>query len=335
MRRERLPAGRWLAEPVAEAVAETIAEGSQALLFLNRRGYAPLTLCRACGQRIECRNCSAWLVEHRFRKQLLCHHCGHGEPVPLACPGCGARGSLTPCGPGVERLAEEAAERFPGARAVILSSDLMSGPALRATLGDIAEGRFDLIIGTQLVAKGHHFPHLTLACVVDGDLALESSDPRAGERTWQLLAQVAGRAGRGDKPGRALVQTYVPDHPLMVAIRDGDREGFLDREKHTRETAGLPPYGRLAALVVSGLDQSETERFARTLGRRAPETDDIQILGPAPAPLHLVRGRYRWRFLLKAPRGSDLQAYLRDWLNAERPRGSLRVQVDMDPYSFV
>jgi primosomal protein N' (replication factor Y) (superfamily II helicase) len=298
-------------------------------------GYAPLTLCRACGQRIECRNCSAWLVEHRFRKQLLCHHCGHNEPVPSACPGCQAQGSLTPCGPGVERLAEEAAERFPGARTVILSSDLMSGSALRATLSDIAEGRYDLIIGTQLVAKGHHFPHLTLACVIDGDLVLETSDPRAGERTWQLMAQVAGRAGRGEMPGRALVQTYVPDHPLMQAIKAGDRDGFLAREKHTREAAGLPPYGRLAALVISGPDQGETERFARSLGRLAPTSEAIQILGPAPAPLHLVRGRYRWRFLLKAARGNDLQGFLRHWLAAERPRGSLRIQIDIDPYSFV
>jgi hypothetical protein len=196
MRRQQVPAGRWLAEPVAEAVADTIAAGSQALLFLNRRGYAPLTLCRACGQRLECRNCSAWLVEHRFRKQLLCHHCGHHEPVPPACPGCQAEGSLTPCGPGVERLAEEAAERFPDARTVILSSDLMSGAALRATLSDIAEGRYDLIIGTQLVAKGHHFPHLTLACVVDGDLVLETSDPRAGR------AHLAA-SGPGRRPRRA------------------------------------------------------------------------------------------------------------------------------------
>jgi primosomal protein N' (replication factor Y) len=335
MRREHLPAGRWLAGPVADAVAATIAAGSQALLFLNRRGYAPLTLCRACGQRLECRNCSAWLVEHRFRRQLLCHHCGHAEPVPLACPGCGAQGSLTPCGPGVERLAEEAAERFAGARTIILSSDLMSGSALRATLSDIAEGRYDLIIGTQLVAKGHHFPHLTLACVVDGDLVLETSDPRAGERTWQLLAQVAGRAGRGDKPGRALVQTYVPDHPLMQALKAGDQERFLSREKHTRETAGLPPYGRLAAVIVSGRDQAETERFAHMLARRKPHEETIQVLGPAPAPLHLVRGRYRWRFLLKAPRSSDLQAFLRTWLTAGRPRGSLRIQIDVDPYSFV
>jgi primosomal protein N' (replication factor Y) (superfamily II helicase) len=335
MRRQQLAAGRWLAEPVAEAVAATIAAGSQALLFLNRRGYAPVTLCRACGQRIECRNCSAWLVEHRFRKQLLCHHCGHAEPVPLACPGCRAEGSLTPCGPGVERLAEEAAQRFAGARTVILSSDLMSGPALRATLDDIARGRYDLIIGTQLVAKGHHFPHLTLACVVDGDLVLETSDPRAGERTWQLLAQVAGRAGRGEQPGRALVQTYVPEHPLMQALKAGDRDGFLSREKHTRETAGLPPYGRLAALIVSGRDQGETEQFARLLARRAPAHEAIQLLGPAPAPLHLVRGRYRWRFLLKAPRNSDLQAFISAWLAVERPRGSLRIHIDIDPYSFV
>ena len=335
MRRQQLSAGRWLAEPVAEAVTAAIAAGNQALLFLNRRGYAPLTLCRTCGHRLECRNCSAWLVEHRFRRQLLCHHCGHTEPVPLVCPGCGAEGSLIPCGPGVERLAEEAVERFSGARTVILSSDFMSGSDLRATLSDIAEGRYDLIIGTQLVAKGHHFPHLTLACVVDGDLVLETSDPRAGERTWQLLSQVAGRAGRGDRPGRALVQTYVPDHPLMQALKAADRDDFLRREKFTRQTAGLPPYGRLAALIVSGRDHAETERFAQALARRAPAVSAIQLLGPAPAPLHVVRGRYRWRFLLKGPRSSSLQSFLRTWLADQRPSGSLRIHIDMDPYSFI
>jgi len=335
LRRHEPQAGRWLAEPVAAAVTETLAEGAQALLFLNRRGYAPLTLCRACGYRFECRNCSAWLVEHRFRNELMCHHCGHTEPMPQACPHCGAEGKLAPCGPGVERLAEEAEARFPGARTVILSSDLLSGAALRAVLLDIAEKRFDLIIGTQLVAKGHHFPHLTLACVVDGDLTLETSDPRAGERTWQLLAQVAGRAGRGERPGRALVQTYNPDHPLMRSLAAGDREGFLEREKRVRETAGLPPYGRLAAVIVSGIEPAETERFAQALARRVPREEGIRVLGPAPAPLHLVRGRRRWRFLLRAHRGAPVQAFLARWLSQVKTPGSLRVDVDIDPYSFL
>lgn len=328
--------GQWLSERAAGAVAETLAQGFQALLFLNRRGYAPLTLCRACGHRFECPNCSAWLVEHRFRDQLLCHHCGHAEPLPGACPACGVEGKLAACGPGVERLAEEARTRFPEARLAILSSDLSWGTNLRQMLVDIGEGRYDLIVGTQLVAKGHHFPHLTLACVVDGDLALETSDPRAGERTWQLLAQVAGRAGRGEKPGRAMIQTYSPDHPLMRSLASGDREGFLKREKGLRERAGMPPYGRLAAVIVSGAEAAETERFARALAARMPSPpDEVRILGPAPAPLHLVRGRRRWRFLAIGGRGRLLQPFLSEWLAGVKAPGSLRVDIDVDPYGFL
>ncbi len=328
-------AGNWLSEPLAGAVTKTLEKGDQALLFLNRRGYAPLTLCRACGHRMECPNCSTWLVEHRFRRVLMCHHCGHQDAVPEACPYCKTADALVPCGPGVERLAEEAAQRFPDARMTILSSDLQRGASLRNTIADVANGTYNLIIGTQLVAKGHHFPGLTLAGVVDADLALETSDPRAGERTWQLMSQVAGRAGRGDRPGRALVQTFVPDHPLMQALADGDRDAFLAHEKHIRQAAGLPPYGRLASLIISGKDAAETDSFTRLLARRAPNTRDVHVLGPAPAPLYMVRGRYRWRFLIKCTRDVDIQSFLQTWLTDIKPRGSLRLAVDIDPYSFM
>ncbi len=327
--------GQWLSDPLAEAVDSTLQAGDQALLFLNRRGYAPLTLCRTCGHRLECPNCSTWLVEHRFRRQLMCHHCGHQDQVPEACPYCKAENTLVPCGPGVERLAEEAVQRFPDARITILSSDLQRGHILRATLADVASGQYNLIIGTQLVAKGHHFPGLTLAGVIDADLALETSDPRAGERTWQLMAQVAGRAGRGDKPGRALIQTFMPDHPLMQALQAGDRAAFLDHEKQIRQAAGLPPYGRLAGLIISGKDAAETESFTRFLARRAPATRDVHVLGPAPAPLHMVRGRYRWRLILKCARDGDLQPFLKSWLAGVKTRGSLRLAIDIDPYSFM
>ncbi|MGI9462722.1 MAG: replication restart helicase PriA, partial [Aestuariivirgaceae bacterium] len=328
-------AGQWLSEPLADAVAETLKAGDQALLFLNRRGYAPLTLCRACGHRLECPNCSTWLVEHRFRRLLMCHHCGHQAQVPDHCPYCKTADSLVPCGPGVERLAEEAALRFPDARMTILSSDLQRGINLRTTIADVTNGTYNLIIGTQLVAKGHHFPGLTLAGVIDADLALETSDPRAGERTWQLMAQVAGRAGRGERPGRALVQTYMPDHPLMQALKDGDRDAFLDHEKQIRQAAGLPPYGRLAGLIISGKDAAETDSFTRFLAHRAPATSDVHVLGPAPAPLHMVRGRYRWRFLIKCNRDVDIQAFIKSWLTDIKTRGSLRLAIDVDPYSFM
>jgi primosomal protein N' (replication factor Y) (superfamily II helicase) len=327
--------GAWISPPLLAQVTQALDAGDQVLLFLNRRGYAPLTLCRACGHRLECPNCAASLVEHRFRRQLMCHHCGHIEPMPRACPKCGVEGKMVPVGPGVERLAEEAARRFPAARIAILSSDLSRGTLLRDALRDVAKGDYNLVIGTQLVAKGHHFPHLTLVGVVDADLALESSDPRGGERTWALMAQVAGRSGRGEKPGRALVQTYVPEHPLMQALKKGDRDAYLNLEKAIREQAGLPPYGRLAAIIISGAEAGETERFAKSLARVAPLAEGITVLGPAPAPIALVRGRHRWRFLVKAGREQNIQGFLREWLKDVKPKGSLVLHVDVDPYNFL
>jgi primosomal protein N' (replication factor Y) len=335
MRTAPLERGAWLSEPLAAAVRETLDAGDQALLFLNRRGYAPLTLCRACGHRFECPNCSASLVEHRFRRQLMCHHCGHVEPVPHVCPACRAEQSLVPCGPGVERLAEEAGRRFPDAKMAILSSDLSRGTLLIDAIRDVESGKFNLVIGTQLVAKGHHFPELTLAGIVDADFALESGDPRTGERTWQLLSQVSGRAGRGEKRGRALIQTYQPAHPLMTALAAGDRDGFIGKEKRVREAGELPPYGRLAAIIISGRDAQETERFARGMAKQLPIGEGIQVLGPAPSPLHLIRGLYRWRFLVKSKREVSVQAYISAWLETIKPKGSLRVAVDIDPYSFL
>lgn len=335
MRTEKTASGQWLSEPLIANIRQTLAGGDQALLFLNRRGYAPLTLCRACGFRLDCPHCAASLVEHRFRNILMCHHCGHQETLTPACPKCGSLEKMVPVGPGVERLAEETATLFPEARLTILSSDLVRGQSLREVIREVENGTHNLVIGTQLVAKGHHFPHLTFVGVVDADLALESSDPRAGERTWALLAQVAGRAGRGEKPGHALVQTYAPDHPLMQALQSGNREAYLTQEKLIRESAGLPPYGRMAALIISGEDAATTERFARSLVMIIPPTDDIQVLGPAAAPIAVIRGRHRWRLLVKASRDVDIQAFLKSWLGDVKPKGSLNLQIDVDPYGFL
>ncbi len=335
MRAATPAAGRWISEPLAQAIGSALAQGEQALLFLNRRGYAPLTLCRTCGYRIECPNCSAALVEHRFRRILMCHHCGHQQNFLNVCTACGSKGMLVPCGPGVERLAEEVQQCFPHARSTILSSDLMRGEALKETLREVKEGKHNLIIGTQLVAKGHHFPDLTLVGIVDADLALETTDPRAGERTFQLLCQVSGRPGRGNRPGLALVQTYNPQHPLMNALQRGDKDSFIAQEKRMREQALLPPYGRLAALIVSGGEAIEIERFARRIASLAPAAAGVELLGPAPAPIAVVRGRHRWRLLARAGRGVNLQAFVRAWLRDVRPKGSLRIDIDVDPYNFL
>ncbi len=342
LRKEGPRRGKWIAPRLAEAMRENFARKEQVLLFLNRRGYAPVTLCVACGHKFECPNCSAWLVEHRYRRALVCHHCGHVERRPDVCPACGAKESLTACGPGVERLAEEAAELFPDIRQLVLSSDMAGGTErMRAELRAVAEHEFDLVIGTQLVAKGHNFPQLTLVGVVDADIGLASGDPRAAERTFQLLNQVAGRAGRGEKPGRAFLQSWQIDHPVMRALLSGDFERFYAQETQMRRDAGLPPFGRLAAIIVSGSDRAAAEAHARALARAAapaqtPGDDEIVVLGPAEAPLAVLRGKYRLRLLVKAPRCADLQGFLRRMLRqAPKPRGGVRVIVDVDPHNFL
>lgn len=333
---EAAPRGRWISPRLEQAVRDNLAAGEQSLLFLNRRGYAPLTLCRSCGHRFQCPNCSTWLVDHRFRRALVCHHCGHIERRPEQCPSCEAVDSLAACGPGVERLAEEVAATFPGARAITLSSDFPGGTErLKRELQAVAEGEFQIVIGTQLVAKGHNFPSMTLVGVIDADIGLASGDPRAAERTFQVLQQVTGRAGRGDRPGRALLQTHQPAHPVIRALLSGEPERFYRAEIESREAAGLPPFGRLAALVVSASDRGDAERHARDLARAAEAPAGVMVLGPAEAPIALLRGRHRFRLLVKTERGVDLQHYLRAWLQrAPKARGSVRVMVDVDPQSF-
>jgi primosomal protein N' (replication factor Y) len=337
MRREGPPRGRFVSPRLADAIRTTLERGEQALLFLNRRGYAPLTLCRACGFRLQCPNCDAWLVDHRFRKRLICHHCGFAMPPPAQCPNCRASESLAAVGPGVERLEQEAVELFPGARILVLSSDLVeSVERLRQELDDVAQGRFDLVIGTQLVAKGHHFPRLTLVGIVDADLGLGNGDPRAAERTYQLLHQVVGRAGREEGRGFGYLQTHQPEHPVMRALISGDREAFYKSEIELRERTHYPPFGRLASLVISANERHDAESYGRGLVAHAPKSEEVRVLGPAEAPIAVVRGRHRFRILVKSPRAFDLSAYLRGWLGkAPRPRGNVRLEVDVDPMSFL
>jgi primosomal protein N' (replication factor Y) len=337
MRRAGPPRGRFLAPGLVAAIAAATGRGEQALLFLNRRGYAPLTLCRACGHRFQCPNCSAWLVDHRFRGRLACHHCGHAEPRPETCPSCGSVDSLVPCGPGVERIAEELEALLPDRRTVVLSSDLAGGVArLRAEMLAIERGECDIVVGTQLVAKGHTFPKLTLVGVVDADLGLAHGDPRAAERTFQLLAQVTGRAGRTTGRGLGFLQTFSPENPVIAALVSGDPERFYATEFREREAARMPPFARLAALVVSAPDRAAAEDFARMLARTAPVDPAVEVLGPAEAPLSVVRGRHRFRLLAQSPREVVLSAYVRGWLAAAaKPRGGVEVAVDIDPQSFL
>ncbi|WP_066559087.1 primosomal protein N' [Croceicoccus bisphenolivorans] len=336
LREQVPPRGRWLAPPLVAGIEERLERGEQSLLFLNRRGYAPLTLCRNCGFRFQCPNCSAWLVEHRLSKRLACHHCGHQVPSPSECPECGEGDCLTACGPGVERIADEVAQIFPDAKTAVVTSDTLSNPEKIAAFVEAAEnGEIDVIVGTQLVTKGYHFPELTLVGVVDADLGLEGGDLRAAERSYQQIAQVAGRAGRASKPGEVLIQTRHPDAPVIAALAAGDRDAFYEAETDARRHAGAPPFGRWAAIIVSSEDEAEAREAARIIGNAAPRLDDLAVFGPAPAPLSLLRGRYRYRLLINARRSAALQQAIRDWISALEFAPGVRIGIDIDPYSFV
>lgn len=328
--------GRWLAPTLVRAIEETLEKGEQSLLFLNRRGYAPLTLCRACGHRFQCPNCTAWMVEHRLIRRLQCHHCGHVMPPPRACPECGEEDSLVACGPGVERIADEVKLLFPEARSAIVTSDTIGSPAKAAEfVARMEANEIDIVVGTQLVTKGYHFPNLTLVGVIDADLGLQGGDLRAAERSFQQIAQVSGRAGRGEKPGRVFVQTHEPLAPVIQALVTGDADSFYAAETAARRDAGAPPFGRFAGIIVSSEKAEAAAEIARLIGRSAPKVDGMQVYGPAPAPLAMLRGRHRQRLLVHASRALDVQHVIRDWLGALDWPSSVRVNVDVDPYSFV
>jgi primosomal protein N' (replication factor Y) len=339
MRAEKLPGDRWISETLAAKVSAVVARREQALLFLNRRGFAPVTLCRACGHQVGCDQCDARMVEHRFQKRLVCHQCGATKPVPVACPSCGVEGRMAAAGPGVERLAEEVAARFPDARVAVLSSDLFgSARALKEKIAEISAGGADIIIGTQIVAKGHNFPLLTLVGVIDADLGLQGSDLRAAERTFQLMRQVAGRAGRtAERKGEAWLQTHQPEHPVIRAILGGDEEAFWRAEAAERRASGVPPYGRMAGIILSSTDVAEVFDFGALLAQRAEPLKRIgaEVWGPAPAPIARVRGRHRVRLLVKAEKGAPLQAALAQWLGQFKMPRDLRLAVDIDPQSFL
>lgn len=335
MRQEKTDAQHFLSHTLIKALKDALETQSQAMLFLNRRGYAPLTLCRGCGHREMCASCSAWLVEHRGHHQLRCHHCGFTKPFPKICPECQAPDSFVPCGPGVERICDEVKTLFPQARVRVVTSDTLSGPReMHDLITAIDAQEVDILIGTQMMAKGYHFPNLTVVGVVDADLGLSGGDLRAGERTYQLLHQVSGRAGRAEKPGHVFLQTFMPEHPIMVALQTGSREDFLEQEIYGREMTHMPPFGKLAGIIISGPQGEQVENTARLLARHFPPNTGADILGPTPAPLALLRNRHRWRLLVRAPQECRLQKVIHAWLSTLSIPNQVHVQVDMDPYSF-
>ncbi|MBI1274748.1 primosomal protein N' [bacterium] len=336
-RKTPAPRGDWLSPPLREAITQRLAKGEQSLLFLNRRGYAPLVLCRGCGHRLECPHCSAWLVMHAGKyPHIQCHHCGHKAPVPKTCPECQAEDKFAACGPGVERLEEEVARLWPMARMAAMTSDHIEHPEQAAKLiGELEEGKVDILIGTQMAAKGFHFPNLTLVGVVDGDMSLSGADPRAAERSFQLMHQVGGRAGREAKKGLVMIQTHQPEHPLFQALKAHDRDGFYQQEAAMRKDAGIPPYGRLAAVIIAGPDEAKLVKLTREMAAKARFAAPVRLLGPAPAPIYRLRGQYRMRFLLQGPANAKLQPALAQWLHGCAVPSSVQVKVDIDPIAFM
>jgi len=336
LRKERMPAQNFISAPLREALRQTLDAGKQAMLFLNRRGYAPLTLCRACGHRFSCPRCTSWLIEHKRTKRLHCHHCDYSVAFPEACPRCKTEGKLAACGPGVERIAEETKALFPGARIAIMASDTLNGPKdAQKLIRQMEDRELDILIGTQIMAKGYHFPRLTLVGVIDADIGLGGGDPRAAERTFQLLQQVAGRSGRAGDEGLALLQTTQPDHPVMKALSCGDRDAFMAAEMKERERYRLPPFSRLACLTISGRNETQAASAAKTIAAAAPRIEGLRVLGPSPAPFAVLRGRHRYRIMVQARRNSRLSNILRNWLESFKIPRSVRLQIDVDPYSFL
>jgi len=328
--------GRWIAPKLVAAMKETLEKREQSLLYLNRRGYAPLTLCRTCGHRFQCPNCTAWMVEHRLVRRLACHHCGHVLPTPRACPECDGEDTLVACGPGVERIADEATALFPEAKIAVVTSDTIWSPAKAAEfVGRMEAGDIDIVVGTQLITKGYHFPNLTLVGVIDADLGLDGGDLRAAERTFQQIRQVSGRAGRGAKPGHVFIQTHSPKAQVMQALVTGDAEAFYAAETEARRDADAPPFGRYAAIIVSSEDQGAAQSTANAIARAAPKVDGMHVFGPAPAPLAMLRGRHRYRLLVHARRALAVQDVIREWLGGLEWSAKVRVAVDVDPYSFL
>lgn len=328
--------GRWLSPPLVSAIEERLEKGEQSLLFLNRRGYAPLTLCGACGHKLTCPNCDSWMVAHRLAGKLKCHHCGHETRPSNKCQACKQEDAMQACGPGVERLAEEVLNRFPDARFAVLSSDTVGTPKMaEAFIQSVMDGDVDIIIGTQMAAKGHHFPNLTLVGVVDADLGLAGGDLRAAERTFQMLSQVAGRAGRESIPGVALLQTLEAENPVLQSILSGNRDEFLAQEAAARRVAGMPPYGQLAALILSSHEEERLFSALKLLAATQPYYKNVDIFGPAAAPLSFLKGRYRGRFLIRSSKSVDIQAILTSWLGETKIPSGVKLQVDIDPYNFL
>ena len=328
--------GSSLSPKLLEEIKITVEKKEQVMLFLNRRGYAPLTLCSKCGFRIECPHChTSWLVEHKIHNKLYCHHCGYNMKAIKDCPKCKNQNTLIPYGTGVEKIEEEIRKSFPKISVCTLSSDLIKEKGeISEILNKIIAGKIDLIIGTQMLAKGHHFPQLTLVGVVDSDISLIGCDMRASEKTFQILTQVAGRSGREKKAGKVFLQTYSPDHPVIRSLLFGNRNDFFREELRLRKNYHLPPFSKLASIIISGRNEQDIISMSWKIKNSFPDYKGMEILGPAPSALSKKAGRVRWRLLIKSKKTTDLSALIRESLTAIKQKRRVKIKIDIDPINF-
>ena len=324
----------FLSVPLCNAISDTIAAHRQVMLFINRRGFAPIVQCKKCGWVAGCPDCSVGMTYHRAVGKLLCHMCGRTAPMPTKCPDCG--GDVSMRGAGLEKIAEEVSVRFPSARVALVSSDTISTrQSLERIVAKMESGEIDIVIGTQILAKGHHFPNLTLVGVVDADMGLFGTDFRAAEHTFQQLFQVAGRAGRGEFPGRVLLQTYQPQHPVLCAICAGDRDAFMAADMASRQSAKMPPFGQLIAVIVECQREDTLKKYCAGLAAAAPRAPGVKIMGPIAAGVYQIRNWYRMRFLVMGGPTTLLQPVVAHWLRAIKQPANMRVKVDVNPQNFM
>ncbi len=326
--------GKWISERAIKEVAEALSKNEQSLVFINRRGYAPLSLCKECGYRYSCNNCDAWLVYHQSKNLLQCHHCNYQTKLPKYCKNCKKKDTLIPYGPGVERIAEEVRGIFSESNIEIVSSDTSNNEKFSNILKRIEKNDINIIIGTQVIAKGYDFPNITKVIIVDFDLSLYGGDLRAGEKTYQLISQVSGRAGRGEKHGKVFIQTYDTENSIIKALLKGDRDDFLERELSFRKVSNLPPYGKLVSIIIYGLDKSKVEKTSNNV-KKYFNKHEITALGPAPSPIPFLRNNYRFRLLLKIKLSFNVQNYLSKLPNDIALETGVKLKIDIDPYNFL
>ena len=334
--KHKLEKNQWISSILKNEIANCLSNKEQALIFLNRRGYSPLSLCVECGYRHQCAQCSSWLVMHQQKKRLLCHQCGSIEEMSFNCPKCSAKDSIKFIGPGVERIAEELTQSFPDKVVNVMSSDLINSPKkIKELIDKFSNKKIDIIVATQIMAKGYDFPNLSLVGVIDADAGLFGGDMRAIEKTYNMLQQVSGRAGRSQQTGKVIIQTYYPEQPIIKSLQERDRTSFIQQALMEREQFKIPPFGFMTSIIVSGSSKANVEKVSQQLVYFRKFSEECNVLGPVEAPINLLKGQFRYRILLKGKSRKNLNVFTKKMVNSVKIPSAVKVIIDVDPYTFM